>query len=202
MKWLAAAPPGKLVYTSSTSVYGQTDGSCVDEDSPTEPRAETARVLLEAENLLLEAGRSSGFQPVILRVAGIYGPGRGYWLRQFLQGEARIEGRGEWILNMIHREDVARAIIAALEKGMPGRIYNAVDDEPVTQMSCFEWLSERLGQELPPSIAEESTRKRGMTNKKVSNRRLRDELKCKLEYPTFREGFEAEIQRLAELKVL
>src|SRR5262252_123357 len=58
LKWLAAAPPGKLVYTSSTSVYGQTDGSCVDEDSPTEPRAETARVLLEAENVLLEPGRS------------------------------------------------------------------------------------------------------------------------------------------------
>ena len=92
--WLAARPPAKFVYTSSTSVYGQTDGSLVDEASPTEPEAETARILVEAEQLLLEAAKQKRLPAIILRVAGIYGPGRGFWFKQFLSGDARIEGTG------------------------------------------------------------------------------------------------------------
>ena len=128
IEWLAAAPPQKFVYTSSTSVYGQTDGALVKETSPTEPPAETARVFVETEKVLLEAARQKKFPAVILRVAGIYGPGRGYWFKQYLKNEVRIEGKGERILNMIHRDDVAGIIIAALERGQPGEIYNAVDD--------------------------------------------------------------------------
>src|SRR5262245_17570283 len=132
LEWLSPAPPKKFVYTSSTSVYGQTDGSLVAETSPTEPVAETACVLLETENLLFKAA-SANFPAVILRVAGIYGPGRGYWFKQFLRGEAKINGEGQRYLNMVHRDDVVGAIIAALEKGRPGEIYNVVDDEPVIQ---------------------------------------------------------------------
>src|SRR5262249_25625209 len=133
---------------------------------------------------------------VILRVAGIYGPGRGYWLKQFLSGEARIQGRGERFLNMIHRDDVACAMIAALSHGEPGRVYNATDDEPVTQLALFQWLASRLGRDLPP--AEDATdSKRGLTSKRVSNRRLKSELGCQLQYPTFRQGFAAEISRLS-----
>ena len=71
---------------------------------------------------------------MILRVAGIYGPGRGHWFKQFLRGEARIEGDGSRCLNMIHRDDLIGCIIAALEHGRPGEIYNAVDNEPVRQL--------------------------------------------------------------------
>jgi nucleoside-diphosphate-sugar epimerase len=197
LRSLATDPPRAFVYTSSTSVYGQSDGSWVNEASPTEPGADTAKVLLEAEKLLLEEEFSRWLQPIILRVAGIYGPGRGYWLKQFLQGEARLEGRGERILNMIHRDDVAKAIVAALQLGRSGETYNVVDDEPVSQLHCFQWVAQRLGRSLPPSTSELPDRKRGFTNKRISNRRLRNELKCHLAYPTFREGFEAEIERLA-----
>ncbi len=196
--WLAAAPPKKFVYTSSTSVYGQNDGSLVEEASPAEPVAETGQVLVQTEAVLLDAAQRQSFPAVILRLAGIYGPERGYWFRQYLKGEARIEGSGGRILNMIHRDDVAGAIIAALKAGQPGDVYNVVDDEPVAQLAFFQWLADTLGRELPPSVPEApgEPRKRGATNKRVSNRRLKLELGYPLKYPTFREGYAAEIRRL------
>lgn len=198
LRWLSARPPQRLVYTSSTGVYGQNDGSVVEETSPTEPAPETARVLVETERLLLQAARETGFPAAILRLAGIYGPGRGYWLRQFVQGQAVIEGQGERILNMIHRDDVAGAIIAALSHGTAGEIWNVVDDEPVTQLAFFQWLAQRLDRPLPPYAPEspEMTRKRGVTNKRVSNHKLKAELGYRFRYPTFREGCAAELERL------
>jgi nucleoside-diphosphate-sugar epimerase len=198
LTWLSAAPPQRFVYTSSTSVYGQTDGSLVDETSPTLPGTDSARVLVETEQLLLTAFRDRALAVNVLRLAGIYGPGRGYWLKQFLKGEARIEGDGSRFLNMIHRDDVAGAVIAVLRKGHAGEIYNLVDAEPVSQITCFQWLAQRLGRELPPRVSEdeETLRKRGMTNKRVSNRKMREALGYSLRYPTFREGYSAELARL------
>ena len=98
------------------------------------PPTDTAKVLLEAENFLLAAGRERSFPAIVLRSSGIYGPERGYLLKQFLRGEARIEGSGERILNMIHRDDLIRAIIAALECGRAAEIYNVTDDSPVSQL--------------------------------------------------------------------
>jgi nucleoside-diphosphate-sugar epimerase len=198
VEWLGAAPPKKFVYTSSTSVYGQNDGSLVKENSSTEPAVETGKILVETERVLLAAARERKFPAVILRLAGIYGPDRGYWLKLYMKNEARIEGNGARILNMIHRDDVVGAIIAALKNGRAGEVYNAVDDEPVSQLGFFQWLSGPLGKELPPSVPEdaEAVRKRGVTNKKVSNRRLRMELGYQFKYPTFRQGYTAEILRL------
>jgi nucleoside-diphosphate-sugar epimerase len=231
ISWLADSPPERFVYTSSTSVYGQNDGSIVTEESAAEPAEETARILVEAEKLLLAAafplnrplatfspsggeGRDEGasttgkakfkgqnfsaFPTVILRVAGIYGPGRGHWFRQFMKNEARIEGDGSRWLNMIHRDDVVGCIIAALQRGKPGEIYNAVDEEPVTQLKFFEWLATELKRPLPPRIPadEEIKRKRGVTNKRVSNAKLRAELKYEFQFPNFRAGYSAELRRL------
>jgi len=224
----------KFVYTSSTSVYGQTDGSQVKETSPTEPVAETAKVLLETEKLLLASafplnrsrpggaafspsrgeGRDEGapaakgaiiggqnvaaFPVVILRVAGIYGPDRGHWFKQFLKNEARIEGDGARFLNMIHRDDVVGCIIAALKNGRPGEIYNAVDDEPVSQANFFQWLAATVGKYPPPSVAEnpDENGKRGVTNKRAVNRKLKMELGYQFKYPNFRKGYTAELLRL------
>src|ERR1035437_2210787 len=198
IEWLGAAPPKKFVYTSSTSVYGQDDGSLVKESSSTTPAGETAKILVETERVLLAAAREKKFPAVILRLAGIYGPDRGHWLKLYMSNEARSEGNGARILNMIHRDDAAGAIIAALKNGRPGEVYNAVDDEPVSQLGFFQWLSGPLGKELPPSAPEdaETVRKRGVTNKKVSNRRLRMELGYQFKYPTFRQGYTAELIRL------
>jgi nucleoside-diphosphate-sugar epimerase len=198
IEWLGATPPKKFVYTSSTSVYGQNDGSIVKENSSTEPAVETGKILVETERVLLTAAREKKFPAVILRVAGIYGPDRGYWLKQYMSNEARIEGTGARLLNMIHRDDVAGAIIAALKSGRPGETYNAVDDEPVSLLGFFQWLAGPLGKDLPPYAPEDAevVRKRGVTNKKVSNRRLKMELGYQFKYPTFRQGYTAEILRL------
>lgn len=200
LHWLEASPPKKLVYTSSTSVYGQTDGSLVKESSPTEPKGELGQVLVAAEQLLLEAARAKRVPAVILRASGIYGPGRGHLFLQYLKDQARIPGRGERLVNMIHRDDLAGCILAALKSGRPGEVYNATDDEPVPQIHFFRWLSETLGKNMPPFVREEEAgpRKRAVTHKKVSNRKLRMELGCALRYPTFRQGYTAEIQRLQD----
>lgn len=198
LAWLSGTRLKKFVYTSSTSVYGQNDGSVVTETSPVEPEADTARVLVETENLLRQAARA-GFPAVILRVAGIYGPARGHWFKAYLRGEARIEGEGSRILNMIHRDDVIGIIIAALENAAPGEILNAVDDAPVTQLKFFEWLAATLDRPLPPSVpvAAEVWRKRGATNKQISNARLHGQLRYAFRHPDFRSGYTVEIQRLA-----
>lgn len=193
LRWLQPAP-AKYVYTSSTGVYAQNDGSIVTEASPAMGESPTSKILVETENTLLEAARA-GFPAVILRVAGIYGPQRGYWLRQFLAGEARIEGEGERWLNMIHREDVGGAILSAFERARPGQIYNVCDDEPVRQRDLFDWLAKQLNRPMPPSITPDpaAVRKRGVTNKRISNERIKRELGFKLQYPTFREGFASEL---------
>ena len=90
------------------------------------------------------------------------------------------------------------AIIAALTSGQPGEIYNVVDNEPVPQIHFFRWLAETLGRCMPPFVpeAEVADRKRGLTNKKVSNRKLTMEMGYQFKYPTFRQGYTAEILRL------
>jgi nucleoside-diphosphate-sugar epimerase len=205
INWLAPNSPKKFVYTSSTSVYAQNDGSQVKESSPAEPVAETSKVLLETEKVLLEANHGSrGLSPhqkfpaVILRVAGIYGPERGHWFKQFLKNEAVMEGDGSRHLNMIHRDDVIGCIIAALKNGRAGEIYNVVDDEPVSQRNFFEWLAGTLGKYPPPSAPENSAenRRRGVTNKRVSNRKLKMELGYQFKHPNFRIGYSAEMLRL------
>ncbi|HEX3857755.1 MAG TPA: SDR family oxidoreductase [Verrucomicrobiae bacterium] len=196
--WLAPNPPKKFVYTSSTSVYGQNDGSPVKESSPTEPTSETSKILVETEKVLFDAAAQKKFPAVILRVAGIYGPERGHWFKQFLKNEATMDGDGSRILNMIHRDDLVGCIITALKNGRVGEIYNAVDDEPVSQSHFFQWLAQAVDKPLPPSAPENpgENRKRGVTNKRVSNRKLKTDLGYQFKHPNFRIGYSAELLRL------
>ncbi|MSU33827.1 MAG: SDR family oxidoreductase [Pedosphaera sp.] len=191
----------RFAYTSSTSVYGQMTGGWVDESAPAKPAGETGRLLIETEQLLLSAVSARQFPAVILRVAGIYGPSRGSLFQKYLRGEARLDGDGLRWLNMIHRDDVASALHAALEFGQPGEIYNATDDEPVSQLDFFRWLDSQLKRGIPPTAGESETtgRKRGVTNKRVSNRKL-SALGWRPAFPTFREGYAAAVgvaQKLA-----
>ena len=97
---------------------------------------------------------------------------------------------------MIHRDDVASALEAVILRGDPGRIYNAVDDEPILQGTFLEFLARETGLPLPPvaePMAGPSTRKRGTTHKRVSNRRLSEELGWKPRFPSYREGYAADI---------
>ncbi len=197
---LASNPPQKFVYTGSTSVYAQQDGSSVKESSLAEPTAPTARILLEAESLLLETGKKIGIPSAVLRIAGIYGPGRLHLLHSFIRNEVRIAGQGIRNLNMIHRDDVVAAILAVLRSGRGGEIYNVVDQEPVTEIHFYTWLAETLGKWVPPSGPDDAAR--APANRKISNRRLTMELGCRLTYPTFRQGYTAEIKALTDAGLL
>src|SRR5262249_55521347 len=94
LTWLQPHPPGKYLYTSSTSVYAQKDGSWVTEQSPTEPDSPTSRILIETEHLLQRAWSDRHFPAMILRVAGIYGPERGHLYKQFVRSEATLRDSG------------------------------------------------------------------------------------------------------------
>ena len=107
--------------------------------------------------------------------------------------------KGERIINMIHRDDVVGVIIAALERGQAGTIYNAADDEAVSQFEFFRFLAGLVGKPMPPfaTEAENASRKRGLTNKRVANQRVKAELGYEFRYPNFRAGYSAEAERVA-----
>jgi nucleoside-diphosphate-sugar epimerase len=190
VSWLRANPPQKYIYTSSTSVYGQNDGSIVTEESPAAPDSATSRILVETEKELL-----ASFRAIILRVAGIYGPDRGHLFHQFLRGEATLREDGSNFINNVHVDDVTGSIMHLLRAGAPGHTYNVVDSEPVTQTDFFQWLASILHKPMPPSAPADPNRKRGVTNKRVSNAKLRASGYA-FRYPTFREGYTAEMKRL------
>jgi len=199
IRWLAGSPLRQFVHLGSTAVYGQDDGSLVTEASPTEPASATGRVLVETEQALLSAVRRHGFPAVLLRVAGIYGPGRTYYLQSLRRGAVGAERERDRFVNQVHRDDVVGAILAALARGQPGAIYNVCDNEPVRRADLERWLATALRLPVPPvaGAGGGAPSRRGVTNKRVSNRRLRVELGYTFRFPTFREGYAAAMQQPA-----
>ena len=177
-----AFPGAHLIFTSSTSVYTQQDGSRVDETSPAEPQNEKGKLLRESEEMVLANGGT------VLRLGGIYGPGRSFFLQSIRAGTAAV-GIPDRYVNQIHRDDAAAAIIyvAQRPRETTGRIYNVVDDEPGLRGAVSRWLAEQLQLTISDS-PEPSVTKRGTSNKRVSNARLRN-LGWAPIYRSYREGF-------------
>ena len=178
----------KILFTSSTSVYAQRDGSWVTEESETKPLRETSRILLEAEKLILEK------RGIVVRLAGIYGPQRSALLSKFLNGTATIDPQSDRFVNQVHRDDIALALFLLLNREAQEslQIYNVVDDQPILQSECYRWLAQRLNRPLPQIRKSEQPRKRGDTNKRVSNAKLH-QLGWTSEYPTFGDAMEKSI---------
>jgi nucleoside-diphosphate-sugar epimerase len=181
-------PNAKILFTSSTSVYAQRDGSWVTEESETKLLRETSRILLEVEKLILEKGG------IVVRLAGIYGPRRSALLSKFLNGTATIDPNNDRFVNQVHRDDIALALFLLLnrEAQESASIYNVVDDQPLLRSDCYRWLAQRLNRPLPPVRNSEQPRKRGDTNKRVSNAKLRRS-GWTPEYPTFPDAMEKSI---------
>jgi len=159
---IAGLKPRRTLFVSSTSVYGQKDGSWVDEECPTEPDRETGRILLEAEQVSLASG---GY---VARLSGLYGPGRSVLMRKFLAGEAILEeGGGRWI-NQIHRDDAAEAIYHLYASRCEPGIYNISDGMPAIQRDVYRWLADYFRKPLPPEGPANLNRKRGSTSKRIS----------------------------------
>jgi nucleoside-diphosphate-sugar epimerase len=179
---LSVLEPARLIFTSSTSVYAQADGSIVTEESPADPDRETGRILRQAEEVVLGAGGC------VARLAGVYGPGRSVLLRRLFTGEALIEGDGSRFVNQIHRHDAASALARITENSAPG-IFNVSDDTPMTQREVYTWLAAHFGRQIPPTGPVNPGRKRGVTHKRVSNAKLR-QLGWFPRYPSFRDAVE------------
>jgi len=180
-------PRSKLLFTSSTSVYAQRNGSWVTEESETKPMRETSRILLKAERLVLDHGG------IVARLAGIYGPGRSAMLNRFMAGAAIIDPENDRFVNQVHRDDIAVALFFLLNREAEGaQIYHVVDDQPILQSECYRWLAQRLNRPLPLYGRSTQQRKRGDSNKRVSNTKLR-RLGWTPKYPTFAEAMEKSI---------
>jgi nucleoside-diphosphate-sugar epimerase len=185
--------PGKFIHVSSTSVYGQTDGAWVDEESTTTPAEESGRIVLDAERLLRERLPRA----MVLRFAGIYGPRRLPRSQALLAGEP-VVGDGERWLNLIHVDDGAAAVLAAEDRAAPGSLYNVCDDLPIPRRAFYEELSRLLGAPPPrfvPPPPGSTPPPRESSHRRVANRRLRDQLGVSLKFPTFREGLVDAVSR-------
>jgi nucleoside-diphosphate-sugar epimerase len=158
--------PRRVIFVSSTSVYGQDDGSWVTEESSAEPARETGRILLEAERIALDAGG------IAARLTGIYGQGRSYLLRNFLSGEAVLENGGWRWINQIHRDDGAAALVRLGDPDVPSGIYNVTDDTPARQREVYGWMADFFGKPLPLAGTGLAIR-RGVTSKRISNAKMR-----------------------------
>ncbi len=192
-------PAIPVIFTSSTSVYAQTDGSVVTEDSDTTLTGETGQILLESESVALETGGTA------LRLAGIYGPSRSIYLRRLLEGTAAIEtGNKSRFLNQIHQADVVSAIRHVIDQGIEshsGRTYNVVDDGNLNQRSCYEQLAAALELPLPSEASTKETPKRAWTNKAVSNAALRA-TGWQPQYPSLIEALKSDASLLPSIKAL
>jgi nucleoside-diphosphate-sugar epimerase len=184
-------PPARFLYVSSTGVYGQTEGEEVDEASPTQPQEESGQVVLEAETLV--RARLPG--AIVLRFAGIYGPGR-LLRRQAIESGAPLVGDGDKWLNLIHVQDGAAAVLAAEQRGSAGTVYNVCDDRPVRRRDFYAELARLLGVPPPhfvPPAPNTPSPPHERANRRIRNRRLREELGLTLHYPTFAEGLRASL---------
>ena len=175
--------PARILFVSSTAVYGDADGGEVDEDTPPAPASATGAVILEAEQLLHDRRPDA----VVLRLAGIYGPGRTRLIDAVTGGTAVVPA-GSQLTNRIHRDDAAAAIVHLTTKvSHPAPLYVGVDMEPVEMSDVLHFLAGELGRELPPAAPAASSRG---GNRRLSNRALTG-TGFDFVYPTYREGYRA-----------
>lgn len=188
----------RLVYASSSGVYGQTDGEWVDENSPTHPQHESGKVCLEAEHRVRAwaGSRAGSVSAVILRYAGLYGPDR-VVRRSVLERAEPIPGDPAKLLNLIHIDDAALAGVAALETIDVESMYLIGDDRPVTRHEYYSSMATLLSAPeprfQPPGPANRDA-SRDATNKRVTNDRMKRGLGLKLIYPDITTGLPAALR--------
>ena len=195
---LAAGQDGirRIIFVSSTGVYAQSGGEWVDEDSPTRPESFSGKRLLEGEQLVLGGTGHSGEPPenpfpgTVLRLAGIYGPGRTRMVERLLEGAGYPEG----YTNRIRLEDCAGALRHLMLLEDPEPVYIGSDHDPAERRVVREWLARRVGTNPPEVAGETPDGPRRGTSKRCSNRRLVGSGYV-FQYPTFREGFEDLLDR-------
>lgn len=196
-----SAAPAKIIYMSATSVYSEKEGETVTERSDTNTTAAMGKRRLDAEAAFREYGADNHVPVIILRVSGIYGPGR-LPLMQISQGQPLLREEESGPSNRIHADDLASICCAAAEKGLDGEIFNVSDGNPSSMTTYFNACADALGYPRQPQVTMEEAR-RVMSplmfsyvseSRVVDNRRMLERLGVSLRYPTIAEGLAASVE--------
>jgi nucleoside-diphosphate-sugar epimerase len=192
------AAPGlrRVLYYSTIGVYGDHGGGWVEETSATLTRTARGLARLKDEARWTQAARVRGVEADVLRLAGIYGPGRNT-LVNLRQGQARRIVKSGQVFNRAHVDDIAELTRLALTRGLEGQIYNVADDEPAPPQDVIAYAAGLLGLEPPPEERFEDAQISPMTaefyadNKRISSAKARTLLEFAPAYPTYRDGLRA-----------
>jgi nucleoside-diphosphate-sugar epimerase len=190
--------PQQLVYISTSGVYGDCGGALIDETHPIRPQTERAQRRADAERRLREWGARAKVRVTLLRVPGIYAADR-LPLSRLESGTPALRAEDDAYVNHVHAEDLARIVVAALHRGHPNRSYNAADDVPQRMGDYFDLVADRYGLPRPPRIAREEARRTISAqlysfmneSRRLSNGRIKRELKVALRYPSVHDGIAA-----------
>jgi len=190
-----AAPVGTMAYTSSTSVYPQGEGAVVEESVAAEGATPNGRIIRASEILLENAPAAACERWFVLRLAGIYGPDRHHLLNQLREGATSLGGSGAHHLNLIHRDDIVRALQACLSAPATVRneVFNVADTAPARREEVVRWLAGRLGREMPEFDGVAGVRRGGepMPDRIIASGKIQRVLGWRPEYPDYRSGFGA-----------
>lgn len=187
----AILPEGvRMVYVSTTGVYGDVSGALIDESRPVAPNNPRARRRVDAETVLRAWARQRGARVSILRVPGIYARDR-LPLKRLAEGTPALCAEDDVFTNHIHADDLARALARALFKGQSGRVYNAVDDTQMKMADYFDTVADAFGMQRPPRLPREQLRavvspvllSFMSESRRLRNDRLKRELGVRLRYP-------------------
>ena len=181
----------RLIYISTTGVFGDAAGDWVDEQTPCRPTRAGGKASLAAEELLQKS--SFGERSIVLRLAGLYGPGRVPRAQSLLAGEP-IDAPASGYLNLIHVQDAAAIVLLAEEKAPLPRTYVVADGQPVLRSEYYAELAHLLGAPPPRFVTPDpnsAAALRAAGDKRIRNRRLMSELSPALQFPSYREGLAA-----------
>lgn len=179
--------PGRLIYISSTGVYGDHAGAWVDETTPPQPLDDGGSACLAAEQALTDFAKRESWNAIILRLVGIYGPGRRIGADRLRAGET-ISGNPDTFLNLIHVEDAASVVDAAIQRGKPGQTYLVSDGNPPTRREFYTYLAKLLDAPTPRFDPASASRHRG--DRRVSNQKMRTDLLPILKFPNYQTGLQ------------
>lgn len=190
--------PAKVVYISTTAVYGDCGDELVTEERPVSPANHTAKRRCDAEDSFRTWGKERGVPVVILRVSGIYGPGR-IPMQRILSNEPLLNEMEAGYTNRIHAADLAQICLAAIERGEDGDIFNICDGETSKMTDYFNAITDLLNIPRLPQVSLDEAREvmsplmfSYMTeSRKISNNKMIEKLGIKLQYPTMKEGLKA-----------
>jgi nucleoside-diphosphate-sugar epimerase len=193
-----AAAPARIIYISTSGVYGDTGGEWVTEQSPLNPQAERARRRVDAETVLGHWCEANKVPLTILRVAGIYGPGK-LPLKRLKAGTPVLREAECGYTNRIHIEDLVTICVKAAQRGEGTAVYNVSDGHPGTMSGYFFAVADALGLPRPPSLTMEQAQRELSPamlsylgeSRRIDNRRLLRELGIALKYPTLQAGLRA-----------